>query len=329
METAHVLRVRLRVVLLQNGGVLSQQSLLLLLDDVALTGLFLSLKLLLGELRLTLLLVNRQLLLPESLDLALVFQFTHATPLRIHLLQSVILCELLHQLALELFLHAFLLFGSLSLKSELVLAGCLELLTDTHTLLSLSSLLRLGGFLSLLHVQFVSQLLLEGLLRSSLLLLSGKLLEDLITDGFSLLLHGLDFILSGLLLLGVPAHHFVLVLVHLSLALEQCSLFVLREDHICLTLLLLLLDDACLLVVLFNHALNNCIDLRFLSKVLLVCLLTGNIGIINLFLDRALVRLEILQLLLVLSTFHLIANLLVLQHCHIDLGVLLLQSTIK
>lgn len=314
------------MVLLQNGGVLGQQSLLLLLDDVALAGLLLRLKLLLCELGLPLLLVNRQLLLPESLDLALVFQFTHATPLRVHLLQSVILRELLHQLALELFLHAFLLFGSLSLESELVLTGGLEFLTDAHTLLRLSSLLGLGGLLSLLHVQFVSQLLLEGLFGGSLLFLGGQLLEDLITDGFSLLLHGLDFILSGLLLLGVPSHHLVLILVHFSLALEQGSLFVLREDHICLTLLLLLLDDARLLIVLFNHALNYCIDLLFLSKVFLVSLLTSNIGIVNLFLDRALVRLEIFQLLLVLGTFILIANLLVLQHGHIDLGVLLLYN---
>ena len=314
------------MVLLQNGGMLGQQSLLLLLDDVALAGLLLRLKLLLCELGLPLLLVNRQLLLPESLDLALVFQFTHATPLRVHLLQSVILRELLHQLALELFLHAFLLFGSLSLESELVLTGGLEFLTDAHTLLRLSSLLGLGGLLSLLHVQFVSQLLLEGLFGGSLLFLGGQLLEDLITDGFSLLLHGLDFILSGLLLLGVPSHHLVLILVHFSLALEQGSLFVLREDHICLTLLLLLLDDARLLIVLFNHALNYCIDLLFLSKVFLVSLLTSNIGIVNLFLDRALVRLEIFQLLLVLGTFILIANLLVLQHGHIDLGVLLLYN---
>ena len=273
------------MVLLQDGGVLGQEPLLLLLYDCALTSFLLSLKLLLGELSLALLLVNRQLLLPKSLDLALVFQFTHAAPLSVHLLKPVILSELLHQLALELFLHAFLLFSPLSLKSELVLAGGLELFTDAHAFLSLGSLLGLRGLFALLYIQVVSELLLEGLFGGPLLLLSGQFLEDLVADGLSLLLHRLDFILSGLLLLSVPAHHLVFILVHLTLALQQGSLLVLRKNHISLTLLFLLLDNTALLIVFLDHALNDGIDLFLFSEVLFVGLLACDVGIFDLLLD--------------------------------------------
>ena len=307
---------------------LGQETRLLLLDDGALAGFLLSLKLLLGELGLALLFVNRQLLLPESLDLALVFQFAHAAPLGVHLLQPVILCELLHQLALELFLHAFLLFSPLGLESELVLAGGLELFTDAHAFLSLGSLLGLSGLFALLYIQVVSELLLEGLFGGPLLLLCRQFLEDLVADGLGLLFHRLDFILSGLLLLSVPAHHLVLILVHLALALQQGSLLVLRQNHVSLTLLFLLLDNASLFVVFLDHALNDGIDLLLLSEVLFVGLLARNVGIFNLLLDRALVRLQVLQLLLVLGSLVLVANLLVLEHGDIDLGVLLL-TTVK
>ena len=96
------------MVLLKDGSVLGKQSLLLFFDDGALAGLFLLFKLLLGSLGLSLGLVDCQLLLPEALDLALMLLFAHAASLSVHLLQSIVLCELLHQLALEILFHAFL-----------------------------------------------------------------------------------------------------------------------------------------------------------------------------------------------------------------------------
>ena len=280
----------------------------------------------LGNLRFSLSLIDGKFLLPQTLDLALMFQLTHAAPLSIHLLQSIILCELLHQLALELLFHAFLFLSTLSLESELVLAGGLELFTDAHAFLSLGSLLGLSGLFALLYIQVVSELLLEGLFGSPLLLLARQFLEDLVADGLGLLLHRLDFILSGLLLLSIPAHHLVLILVHLALALQQSSLLVLRQNHVSLTLLFLLLDNAGLFVVFLDHALNDGIDLLLLSEVLFVGLLARNVGIVDLLLDRALVRLQVLQLLLVLGSLVLVANLLVLEHGDIDLGVLLLKT---
>ena len=91
-------------------------------------------------------------------------------------------------------------------------------------------------------------------------------------------------------------------------------------------MLFLLLDNAGLFVVFLDHALNDGIDLLLLSEVLLVGLLARNVGIVDLLLDRALVRLQVLQLLLVLGSLVLVANLLVLEHGDIDLGVLLLPT---
>lgn len=277
------------MVLLQDSSVFSQEPLLLDFDDGFLTFLLLSLKLLLSKLSLTLLLVNSKFLLPEAFDLSLVFQFAHAASLGIHLLQTVILGKLLHKLALELLFHAFLFLSSFSLESELVLAGSLQFFTNTHSLLCLGSLLGLSGLFALLNVKLISELLLKGLLGSTLLLFSRKLLEDLVTDGFGFLLHGVDLILTSLLLLGISADHFILVLIHLSLAFQESPLLVLRKNHISLALLFLLLDDAILFIIFFDHALNDSVDLFLFSQVLLVSLLTGNICIINLSLNGALV----------------------------------------
>ena len=174
---------------------------------------------------------------------------------------------------------------TLSLKSKLILTGSLEFLTNADTLLSLSSLLSLSCFFALLNVKLVSELLLEFFLSSSLLLLGGQFLEDLVTDGFGLHFHSLDLVLTSLLLLSISSDHLVLVLVHLSLAFQKCTLLVLRKNHISLRLLFLLLDDAGLLVVFLDHALDNSIDLLLLSQVLLMSLFSGDVGIINLLLN--------------------------------------------
>ena len=159
--------------LLQDSGMLGQKSLLLGFDNLLLALLLYSLLFLLGELGLALSLVDDELFLPQALDFSLMFLLAHATLLSIHLLQSVVLCELLHQLALEFFFHALLFFGTLSLKSELVLAGSLKLLSNTNTFLSLGSLLGLSSLFSFLNIKLVSKLLLELLLGSSTLFLGG------------------------------------------------------------------------------------------------------------------------------------------------------------
>ena len=271
--------------LLKNSSVLSQESGFFFCDNVALSALLLSFEFLFLSFSLALSLVDDELLLPQTLDFALVFQLAHATSLCIHLLKSVILCEFLHELALELFLHAFLFLSTFSLESELVFTSGLKFLTNADALLRLCSFLSLCSFLRLLHVQVIPQLLLEHFLSSTLLLFSCKLLEDLVTNSFSLLFHRLDFVLSGLLLLCVPSDHLVFILIHLPLAFQECTLLVLRKNHVGLRLLFLLLNDTGLLVIFFNHALHDSINLLLLTKVLLMGLLTSEIRIINLLLN--------------------------------------------
>lgn len=264
LESAHVLAVSLRVVLLEDGGVLGQETLLLLLDDGALTNFFLLLELLLGLLESALLLVDSQLFLPQALDFALVLQLAHASSLSVHLLQSLVLCELFHQLALELFLHTFLLLCALGLESELVLTGSLEFLSNADTFLGFSPLLGHGSLFALLDVEFVSELLLEGLLGSSLLLFSRQLLEDFFTSCFDGALHLAKLLSTFLLLLSVTSDHLIFVLLHLFLALKESALFILRENHVSLGLLFLLLDDAHLFVVFVDHALDDGVNLSLL-----------------------------------------------------------------
>ena len=306
-----------------------KQSLLLLLDNVGLSNLLLSLSFLFCLFGLSLLLVDNKLILPELFHLTLVFLLAHTSSLSVHLLETLILGELLHELALELLLHAFLFLSTFSLKSELVLAGSLELFSDANPLLSLSPLLRLSCLLALLDVEVVAELLLELLLGRTLLLLGSELLEDAVTDGLSLLLHRLDLILTGLLLLSVPADHFIFILIHLRLAPQECALLVLREDHIGLRLFFLLLNDTRLLVVFLDHALNNGIDLALLPQVLIVCLLAKESSVIDLLLDLALVAAELVKFLLGTLALKLVTNLLVLQHSNVNSGILFLNDTIE
>lgn len=98
------------------------------------------------------------------------FQLAHASSLSIHLLETIILGEFLHKLALEFFFHTSFFFSTLLLESELVLTGGLEFLTNLDSLLSLGSLLDLSCLFALLHIKVVSELLLEHLLSHSLLL---------------------------------------------------------------------------------------------------------------------------------------------------------------
>ena len=125
----------LGVVLLQDLSVLSDKALLLQLDNGCLLALVLLLLADLFELELPLRAVDRELLLPEALDLALVLLLPHAALLRVHLLKTLVVCKLLHELLFEFVLHPALLGLALDLqpllvglRGEQVLFGLLALL---------------------------------------------------------------------------------------------------------------------------------------------------------------------------------------------------------
>lgn len=95
---------------------LSEKSLLFFFDGLLLeclqVGCFLSL-LVFG---LALQPVHLELLLPQLLDVSLVLQFAHSSLLSIHLLEPLVLGELLCHLNLELFLHLAFLFQTHGLE---------------------------------------------------------------------------------------------------------------------------------------------------------------------------------------------------------------------
>ena len=93
---------------LQDGSVLSEETLLLQLHDDRLASLVLLLGTSLLELDLSLCAIDYELLLPQSLDFTFVIKFTHPTLLGIHLLKAFVLGKLLHQLHLKLILHSAL-----------------------------------------------------------------------------------------------------------------------------------------------------------------------------------------------------------------------------
>jgi len=223
-----------RVVQLQNSGMLFQKSPLLLLYNVAFLLLRRLLGLLLGLFGQSLLLQNFLLLLPQHLHLALVFLFPHATSLRVHLLETFILGELLHQLALEFVLHALFFLSPLSLQSDLVVLRGLQLFTHSHTLVGFSFFAGLSSLFALLPVQLVAEVLLEFGFSAALVLLSLESLEDLVADSFSLGLEPGNGVSTSLLLLGVASHHLIFVLVHFLLAFHQRAFLVHRQNHVSL-----------------------------------------------------------------------------------------------
>merc|ERR1712151_1403555 len=139
-----ILRSCFRVVQLKDCSVFGKQSLLLLLDNIGLSDLLLSLSFLFCLFGLSLLLVDDKLILPQLLHLSLVFLLAHPSSLGVHLLETLILGELLHQLSLEFVLHSLFFGFSFLLKFHLELLGSLEFGSDADTLFSLSSLLCLG-----------------------------------------------------------------------------------------------------------------------------------------------------------------------------------------
>merc|ERR1712195_75614 len=149
------------VMLSQNSSVLSQKSLLLEVDDghlseflVLLGGAILFLDSALG-------LINGESILPETFDFSLVVLLAHASFLSVHLLETLILGELLHELVLEFILKSLLFGSALGLKTGLEFLGSLELFTNSVLSGNISTLLSEGSLFLLLNVQFVSEVLLQ------------------------------------------------------------------------------------------------------------------------------------------------------------------------
>jgi hypothetical protein len=108
-----------------------EESLLLHFHDQHLVALCLLLQSSLLQFDLALHPVHSQLLLPQLLDLPLMLGLPHPSFLLVHLLQSLVLRKLLHQLHLELVLHSFLFRLSFFLQSPLVLLCINQLLLDS------------------------------------------------------------------------------------------------------------------------------------------------------------------------------------------------------
>ena len=162
----------LRVVLLEDFSMLSQQSLFLHLNNRHLSELFLLLSHTLLLLNFTLSSVDLESVLPETLDLTLVFKLTHTSLLGVHLLETLILSKLSHQLVLEFVFKSLLFSSAFSLETSLELLGSLQLFTNSVLSSNISALLGKSSLLLLLNVQFVSKVLLELLLSTTLLLFS-------------------------------------------------------------------------------------------------------------------------------------------------------------
>ena len=254
----------------EDFGVLAKQSLLLGSDDILLIRFLVLLLSSLLPFLLSLDTIDRKLLLPQLLDVALVLQFAHSPFLCVHLLEALVLGELLRHLDLEFLFHATLLRLPLGLELQLIVLGSLQLMQLTKAF-RLSFTLGLAcALFGLLNLKIVSQVLDVLLLRTSLGFLESELLEDSLTLLLSHILEGLQVIGTLLLLTSIAAHKFFLILVELCLSLDQGLLFVERENHVLFALLLLNLVDSDHFVVFINHLVNDGVDLITLFDVLLV-----------------------------------------------------------
>ena len=113
------------MVLLENGSMFSQQSLLLLLDYLRLSLLLSELLRMLLHLFFTLSPKDRQLSLPKSLDFTSVLQLAHSPLLSIHLLKTLIRSKLLQKFLFEILLKSLLLGSPLRFESHLELLSLL------------------------------------------------------------------------------------------------------------------------------------------------------------------------------------------------------------
>ena len=204
---------RLWMVLTENLAMLAQQSLLLHFDYRILSRFLLLCNSPLLELHLALSSVDLKLLLPETLDFTFVLKFLHTLLLGVHLLDAVVLRELLHHLAAELLLHALLFAHPLFLQHLLVLLRPQQVLAHPLDPLRLFPLLASLVLFELLLVELVAQPLNILLLSTTLLLLGFQLVEDCLTLLFHhcLLLPDLPLTLISLLLVLLE-HHVLLFL---------------------------------------------------------------------------------------------------------------------
>jgi len=279
----------LRVVLLEDFGMLGQKSFFLHLNNRHLSELFLLLSHTLLLLDFTLSSIDLESVLPETLNLALVFKLAHASLLGVHLLKTFILSKLSHQFVLEFVFKSLFFSSAFSLETSLELLGSLQFFTNSVLSGDISALLGKGSFFLLLNVQFVSEVLLELLLSSTLLLFSSQLQQK----SFSLLLsgsfHALDLVLSHLLLGSIAADHLIFVLLEFLLSSQKGTLLLHGELHISLGLFFLLVDDSGHLLVFFNHLLNDIVYLLLFFNVLGVGFSTYFFLLLDLVLDVALV----------------------------------------
>lgn len=303
---------------------LCQQSSLLHLNQLLNSGLLHSLSFGLLQLLVSLSPIQFQLLLPELLDVPLVFGFTHASPVLIHLLELLILSKLLHQLHLELLLDPLFLECPFNLQLHRMIFGFLKLpllsillgIFLPHTLLSL--------LFALFEVKLIPKIFLELLFGSPFEFLLLKLLEDHVSCGLHLIFGSLDLIQTGLLLLGVASHHLILVSFHLLGASNQCLFFIMRQDHVSLCLLLFQSHDSCRFTVLLDHPLHDCIDLVTLLQVLHLGISLFLLHLSNLSLKVMLVDQHLLQLFSVFFSSHCILKFFHSQLSHIKFRLLFL-----
>lgn len=197
---------------------------------------------------------------------------THAPFLSVHLFKALVFCELSHQLLLELVFQALFFGSALGLQPKLEVLCELELLSNSTLAFGLGLLLGNRCLFLLLNVKIVTEFLLELLLGTDSGLLGGQLLKEGLPLLFSFLLQRLN-LLSTILLLGcVSTDHLIFIIFELFLPLLKRAFLVVRQDHISLRLLLLLLHDLCQLSVFINHFLYNGVHLFLLLQVLCVSL---------------------------------------------------------
>jgi hypothetical protein len=181
-----------------------QQPTTLLLDDLRLSALFQHMhKSCLFFLRLFLPL-HLKLLFPQHIGLALVVQLTHATPLCVHLVKTLVLREFLQHLCAEFALLGFLALLTFRLELGLVGIGGHELTSDAFLLGALLHLFLSLGLLELLVVQLTAESLDVVLFRSSPTLLAIQRLEDHTLRLLDLRLLFSDLTIAAVLLFLVP-----------------------------------------------------------------------------------------------------------------------------
>jgi len=161
-----------------------------------------------------------------------VLLLSHSSLLSVHLLKSFVFSKLLGHFQFEVIFHSAFLVKTFSLQFHLIVLGGLQLLLLSKSLLELGSFRISCSFFLFLYLKVVSHVFYIISLSLSSSFLVSKLLKDRVTLCLSSLFHGLKLIRSSLLLSIIPPNKFFLVLLKLSLSLNQCFLFIDRKNHI-------------------------------------------------------------------------------------------------